>query len=219
MPNRYSPGVGEADRVYRALKTRAIACEFGPGQPIRLNPLAAQLGVSTTPVRAALNMLAAEGLMNREPHKGFVAITISEERFAGLYRLNFLLLDAALTLHEPAADTLAAAASTVAAIGDELDGRESGSPDAVAACTERLFASIAQLSGNPQVVETVERINDNLRYVRAVEHGLLDDVPAELMSICELFLAERLGDAAKAIADYHDRRLALLPKLLGLLRS
>lgn len=219
MPNRYVPGASEGDRVYNVIKARAIANEFGPGEPIRLSPLAAQLGVSTTPIRAALNMLAAEGLVLREPRKGFVAMTMSEERFAGLYRLNHLLLDASVVLHKPSAATAAAAASTVADISDELDSGEPGSPDGIAGRTGRLFTCLAQLSGNPHVVDSVERINDSLRYVRALEHEHLHDVPAELMNICELFLAERFDDVAKAIADYHDRRLRLLPKLLAALRT
>lgn len=219
MPNRYVPGASEGDRVYHAIKARAIAYEFGPGEPIRLNPLAAQLGVSTTPIRAALNMLAAEGLVTREPQKGFVAMAMSEERFAGLYRLNYLLLDAAVTLHKPDADSVATAAPTIAGIGDELDSGGPDSPDAIAGRTGRLFACLAQLSNNPHVVESVERINDSLCYLRVLEHRHLDDIPAELMNICELFTEERLDGVAKAIADYHDRRLNLLPKLLVAFRQ
>ena len=219
MPNRYVPGASEGDRVYHAIKARAIAYEFGSGQPIRLSPLAAQLGVSTTPIRAALNMLAAEGLVIREPQKGFFAMTMSEERFAGLYRLNYVLLDAAVILHEPSVDTVASVASAVSAIADELGSGEPGSADAIAGCTGRLFACLARLSNNPHVVASVERVNDSLRHIRTLEQTHLDDVPAELMNICELFLAERLDDVAKALADYHDKRLSLLPVLLAAARQ
>jgi hypothetical protein len=47
----------------------------------------------------------------------------------------------------------------------------------------------------------------------------LDDVPAELVNICELFLAERFEEVGKATSEYHARRLALLPKLIAALRK
>lgn len=219
MPSRNMAGSGDGDRVYRAIKARAIACGFDPGEPIRVNLLAAQLSVSTTLIRAALNMLVAEGLVTRVPRKGFVAMSLSDEWFIGLYRLNQYLLDAALTVHSPDAEALAAAASTVAGIGNELDGGERNTPDAIAGYTGLLFSCIAQLSANAHVVESVERINDNLRYVRTLEAEQLDDVPGELINICELFLAERLDEAAEAIAEYHASRLALLPELLASLRK
>jgi DNA-binding GntR family transcriptional regulator len=218
MPNR-NGAAGDGDRVYTAIKVRVIACRFRPGEPIRPGILAAQLGVSTTPIRAALNRLAAEGLVTREPRKGFVAMSMSEDRFVGLYRLNQHLLDAALTVRSPNANVMAATASAIADIGHQLDCGERNTSDGIAGNTGLLFSCIAQLSGNAHVVESVEHVNDSLHYIRTIEHEQLDDVPAELINICELFLAERVDDVGRATAEYHARRLALLPKLLAALRK
>jgi DNA-binding GntR family transcriptional regulator len=218
MPNR-NEAAGDGDRVYRAIKARVIACGFGPGEPIRPGLLAAQLGVSTTPIRAALNRLVAEGLVTREPRKGFVAMSMSKDKFIGLYRLNQHLLDAALTMHSPNAKVMAAAASAIAGIGNELDGGERNTSDGIVGYTSLLFSCIAQLSGNAHVVESVEHINDSLHYIRTIENEQLDDVAGELINICELFLADRRDELAKAIAEYHARRLALLPELLAALRK
>ena len=218
MPDISMASAGNGDRVYRAIKARAVACDFNPGEPIRLSPLATQLGVSTTPIRAALNMLVAEGLVRREPQKGFFAMSLSEDRFEGLYSLNQLLLEAALTVHRPSTELLAAAAPIVADIGNKLDDDEHCTPDAVLRYTGELFLCIAKLSNNAHVVESVERANDGLTYIRVLECQQLDGIRAELMTICELFLAERLDAAARAIADYHACRLARMPELLAALR-
>lgn len=218
MASRIAAGAGNRDRVYLAIKARAIACEFSPGEPIRLSPLAAQLGVSATPIRAALSRLVAEGLVTREPQKGFAAMRMSERRFAGLYRLNRLLLDSALTMHSPGAEVRAATTATIARIGSELDGGGRFTPDAIAGYTGALFSCIAQLSTNAHIVESVNRINNRLHFVRVLEHEQLDDVPGELASLCEFFLAEQFDAAVNAIADYHASRLALLPQLLDIFR-
>ncbi len=203
------------ERIYRAIKARALACGFGPGEPIHLGALAAQLGVSTTPIRAALNMLAAEGLVTRDPRKGFRAMTLSEDRFLGLYRLNQNLLDAAITTHGPGEDVLATAVSAIAGIANELGTGERKEPDAIAGYTELLFSGIAHLSGNEQIVKSIERINENLRCIRALEAKRSGGVSGELLGICELFLAKRRDEVVKAIEKYHARRVALLPELLA----
>jgi hypothetical protein len=147
------------------------------------------------------------------------AASDDDNRFVGLYRLNRHLLDAALTVHSPEAKAMTAAASTIAGIGNELDRGERNTPDAIAHCTGLVFSCIARLSGNAHVVESVEHINDSLHYIRTIEHEQLDDVPGELINICELFLAEPVDEVARAIAEYHARRLALLPELLAALRK
>ncbi|MEO1245462.1 MAG: GntR family transcriptional regulator [Pseudomonadota bacterium] len=205
------------DRVYLALKARAVACDFLPGEPIRLAPLANLLGVSTTPVRAALNMLAAEGLVRREPQKGFVAMSLSEERFRDLYNLNQFLLEAALNTSSVDTGVLETSALRVEEVRDALDQDEDCLPSSMPRHTGRLFLSIAALSGNVHLIEAVDRVNDNLSYVRVLESRQPDAVRAELIAICELFLAEQFDAVAGAITEYHAVRLAELSSLLTVL--
>lgn len=61
-------------QVYRLLKTSILQRKFGPNGKIAIPELAAQLGVSPTPIRDALNRLEAEGLIRTVPKVGtFVA--------------------------------------------------------------------------------------------------------------------------------------------------
>lgn len=206
------------DRIYRALKARAVACDFDPDEPIPLKPLAKNLGVSTPPVRAALNMLVAEGLVKRAPQKGFIAISLSEDRFRGLYSLNQFLLDAALNTRSLDLEKLEDASARVAAVSSVLDSDKDCSANIIARHTGRLFLSIATLSGNTHVVDSVDRINDSLYFMRALETRHLDETRAELTNICELFLAEQLEATSGAIRDYHANRFEALPRLLDALK-
>ena len=51
--------------VYEIIKQRIILLEIQPGSPINTNALAAEMGVSVTPVREALIRLEADGLVHR----------------------------------------------------------------------------------------------------------------------------------------------------------
>ncbi len=214
MPDRITFSTCNGDRVYQAIKARAVACDFNPGEPIRLSPLASSLGVSTTPIRAALNMLVAEGLVRREPQKGFIAMSLSAERFQGLYSLNQLLLQTALTMRTPDARRFAAAADIVERISNELDDEAGCTAATVATCTGDLFRCIAELAGKPHITESVVRVNDSLEFIREYEARQPGTVCAELMTICDLFLAEQFDATVKAIADYHASRKAQTAGLL-----
>ncbi len=56
--------------VYDALRARILAMEMLPGAIIDENALAAEFGLSRTPVREALLRLASDGLVALEPNRG-----------------------------------------------------------------------------------------------------------------------------------------------------
>jgi DNA-binding GntR family transcriptional regulator len=58
--------------VYEALRERIVRGVYAPLTPLRLAPFAAELGVSTQPVRAAILRLQGEGLVQTVPRRGSV---------------------------------------------------------------------------------------------------------------------------------------------------
>jgi DNA-binding GntR family transcriptional regulator len=59
------------DEVYRQILARIAEGELAPGSRVRDSQLAAQLGVSRTPVREALLRLAREGVVTADMGRGF----------------------------------------------------------------------------------------------------------------------------------------------------
>lgn len=214
MANRLMERSLDGGGIYEQIKARVIACDFERGKPIRLAPLAEQLGVSLTPVREALNMLAAKGLVVKQQGKGFIAPSPSEAQLTGLYRLNEILLTVALTEHDPAAITPTVEA-TAAAICNRLgDGQRRG-PETIAKYTGELFSSIATLARTNTVVDYVDHVNDRLFHLRTLEHRHMD-VVFELTCLGDLVLAGRFDALREAIANYHDVRVLRLPQLMDL---
>ena len=58
-------------RVYESLKNDVLKGAFPPGFPLVERDIADRLGASRTPIRAALQRLETEGLLERRGHSGF----------------------------------------------------------------------------------------------------------------------------------------------------
>ena len=71
--------------VYRTLRKALLACEFQPGERLVIDDLARRLGVSIIPVREALQMLQAEGLVVNVPHVGAAAAPLSRESIVDVF--------------------------------------------------------------------------------------------------------------------------------------
>lgn len=86
------------DEVFDILHKRIIAGEVRPGEWLRQEDIASQLGVSMTPVREALDSLVASGLAEREPYRGVRVVELSQEEMLDAYGLRILLEPSAARL-------------------------------------------------------------------------------------------------------------------------
>lgn len=59
-----------SDEAYEALRNGILGQMFKPGERLQVEEIAGQLGVSLTPVRQAIQSLAAEGLIDIRPRSG-----------------------------------------------------------------------------------------------------------------------------------------------------
>jgi DNA-binding GntR family transcriptional regulator len=76
--------------VVDAIRKKILAGELAPGEPLRQEALADELGVSRVPIREAITRLHAEGMLNVVPHKGAYVcdLSVSEVREAFDIRLR-----------------------------------------------------------------------------------------------------------------------------------
>jgi DNA-binding GntR family transcriptional regulator len=73
-----------AQATYRHIKRAIIRQEFGEG-PLTEASLSAQLGVSKTPVREALQRLALEGFVQIDPRRGAFVVLLTSSDVAELF--------------------------------------------------------------------------------------------------------------------------------------
>src|ERR1700712_133764 len=66
------------DQVVARLRTMLVEGRIVPGAKLNERTLSEQLRVSRTPLREAIKLLAAEGLVDLLPNRGAVAVRLSE---------------------------------------------------------------------------------------------------------------------------------------------
>jgi DNA-binding GntR family transcriptional regulator len=87
-----------ADTVADAIRAMIVDGRLGDGERINEVQISAQLGVSRTPLREALNRLSADGSLTAKPRHGYFVAPLTEDDFVQVYDLRPILDPAALKL-------------------------------------------------------------------------------------------------------------------------
>ncbi len=92
-PNAPLLGDRSFDRIYRELRRRISLLVYAPGAVLSENKLAAEFGVSRTPIRRVLQALEFEGLVEISPGVGTLVTTLDLRYLKQVYALRMRLID------------------------------------------------------------------------------------------------------------------------------
>lgn len=138
-------------RLCRDLK----AGRFAPGEKLKLRDLAAEMGISPTPVREALARLISEQALEQVGHHSVRVPLMDEERFAEVRELRLLLEGRAAA--RAAAHATAADVRRLEALHDEMAARrEDGDTAAELLAAERFHMEVYALARMPVLQRMVE---------------------------------------------------------------
>jgi DNA-binding GntR family transcriptional regulator len=200
------------DEVLRELRAALIRGDLKPGDRIRADLVAADLGVSVIPVREALRVLLAESRVELEPHRGYRVTVLSGEQIAELFLICGLLEREAIERGVPAMDE--AADARMAALLAELEAAaaaggadEEGLWDLVAAHQDFHFVPMER-SGLPRLVAELRRLWGHTDHYRTLylfrdpsSYGVMNEEHRALHEACLRRDADetvRLNDAHRA---------------------
>ena len=79
------------DQVVQRLRTMLVEGRIAPGAKLNERELSEQLRVSRTPLREAIKLLAAEGLVDLLPNRGAVAVKLTEADVLNTFELLAML--------------------------------------------------------------------------------------------------------------------------------
>jgi GntR family transcriptional regulator of vanillate catabolism len=144
------------------LRRMILSGELSPQSHLREQELSKQLGVSRTPVRDALLILAKEGLLKFSPYRGYVIREFKVSDILDAYELRAILEGAACRIAAEnglARDARAAINDALAETEAILGAARWTSQDKARWCELNavFHSNIVAACGNPQLAEAIER--------------------------------------------------------------
>ncbi|PWW22084.1 DNA-binding GntR family transcriptional regulator [Geodermatophilus normandii] len=199
------------DQALARIRTAIVSGELAPGAVVKDADLAARLGLSVAPVRAALTRLVDEGLVEAKPqsHTRVTPLRPRQVRDAAVVvraMHELAAREAAGTATADDVDAMRAANARFAAAVD------AGDLDAALDADDDLHAVLLARAGNPALTATVERFTPAIRRLErarfAAAHGRGSVVLHD-----RLIAACAAGDVDAAVATTTEIWTALLSEL------
>ena len=191
--------------VAERLRQQIFARELEPGAWIDEMKLCAQWGISRTPLREALKVLAVEGLVTMKVRRGAYVTEVSRDDVAQVYHLLALLeSDAAAQVSARASPS---ALVRLRALHDDLE-QQVADRDAFFAANERFHFALLEEAGNRwalQVVADLRKVMKLNRHHSLFRQGRLADSLAEHRAMMRA-IAEGDAQAARALMQAHFAR-------------
>ena len=184
-------------RALGAVRQFAEAGRFVPGEPIVVTEVAAEVGLSATPVREALACLAGQGLIERRRGRGYFYPSLDAVEIIDLFELQLAYLYAALTLYPRGLAPLRKAALS-------LDPREG---------VQALFSAIITQSTNTALILAYQRVIDRLKTVLTIEREQETTDGALVKPLVEVIAEGRIPDLLALLEAHHEHRCARAPFL------
>ncbi|MDO9440127.1 MAG: GntR family transcriptional regulator [Beijerinckiaceae bacterium] len=202
--------------VYRRICAAMRSGALRPGDRLREEDVARQLGVSRTPVREALGRLLARGLVESSAGRGLVVRNLSTGEVIELYAMREII--------EGAAASLAAQQASLPEIANLLDiaGEFRASLDdaqALARCNRRLHEAIYRAAKNRYFDSASRELQDAIALVGPTTYTLQDRPlsAAEEHDQIVKAISKRDATLAEHLARAHIREaLRTRLKVLGL---
>ncbi len=177
------------------LRQQIFARRLEPGSWIDELKLAAEFGISRTPLREALKLLAAEGLVTMKLRRGAYVTEVSADDVTQVYHLLGLLeSDAAGTVAARATDAQRAQLSE---LHQRLE-QQAGQRDAFFATNELFHMALLEIAGNRwalHMVTDLRKVMKLNRHHSLFKQGRLEQSLAEHRALMRALLA---GDADAA---------------------
>ena len=189
------------------LREKIFARELEPGSWIDELKLAAEWGISRTPLREALKVLAVEGLVTMKVRRGAYVTEMSRDDVTQVYRLLALLeSDAAGEVAATASD---AQLAELRALHDRLE-KQTRQRDAFFATNERFHFKLLEIAGNrwrQHIVADLRKVMKLNRHHSLFRQGRIAESLAEHRALMQALEARDGRRATRLMREHFDAGL------------
>ena len=187
------------EEVAEQLRQRIFRRELEPGSWIDELKIAEEFGISRTPLREALKVLAAEGLVTMKVRRGAYVTEMSEKDLRDVYHLLSLLeSDAAGVVAERATPEQQ---QTLRDLHAELESA-AGNREAFFSVNERFHMALLDMADNRwrcQMVADLRKVMKLNRHNSLFKQGRIEDSLSEHRAILDAMLARDAEGTRRAM--------------------
>ena len=195
-------------QVAEKLREQIFARALEPGAWIDEQKLAQAFGISRTPLREALKVLAVEGLVTMKVRRGAYVTEMSSDDVQQVYRLLGLLeSDAAAEVAERGQP---AELAELRALHDQLE-QQAGQRDAFFRTNEQFHLRLLALAGNrwrQQIVGDLRKVMKLNRHHSLFKQGRLAESLAEHRAVMQALERHEPAEAARLMRLHFSNGLA-----------
>jgi len=192
--------------VAERLRQRIFKRELEPGSWIDELRIAEEYGISRTPLREALKVLAAEGLVTMKVRRGAYVTEVSPHDLADVYHLLSLLeSDAAGVVAARATDAELAELQVMHAALEEAALPGTANTDAFFAVNERFHMRLLEIANNrwrDQMVADLRKVMKLNRHNSLLKTGRIGESLAEHRAVMAALLARDADATAQRMREH-----------------
>ena len=171
------------ERALQQLRAKVVSGALSPGEQIRQQEMAEELGVSRVPLREALNVLADQGLLLHRPNSGYFVAKRAPNELAQIRRILQLLENELLASIEwPDVET-----------------------------TQKLRALNAQMRECVQAADWTPMVRLNREFHLTIfqlsPYRLILDEVKRLWALADVFIATKMADSAARLRTVEEHEL------------
>ena len=215
MPTTVPPGAprgqisrpsGLVENVYARIRDDIMSLKIAPNARISVDSLVRELGVSQTPIREALSMLEANGLVTKQRFVGYCAApTLNRKQFEDLYEIRLLLEPYGARRAAEKIDDRDLIDVCGLALQMSPDRANESRPayDLFAEQDSEFHTRIARGSGNELIAESLSRLHTHLHIFRLRFHPEITKEAYAEHALITRALQQRNPDEAEAAMRSH----------------
>ena len=166
-----------AQCAYESIKERLAELDLMPGDRLSEQELAAQLQISRTPIRQALQRLHHEGLLDLVPRIGWAVPQLDFDRIDHLYDFRILIEQYAIQWICGQPETAAELVRLKTQWGSSKAHRPTD-PKQLWQLDEHFHQSLVALTGNQAMIKAHQSITEHIRLIRRFDFTDPDRVNA-----------------------------------------
>ena len=185
------------EQVTETLEAEILTGKLAAGASLTEQSLSVRLGVSRTPIRAALHTLAEEGLINLIPNKGAVVVGVTREDLIDIYRIRMRLegLASALAAERISKEDLATLRESVELAEFYISKNDT---EHLKELDTQFHAIIYRASGNRMLNKTLSELHRNITSYRKMSLAVPGRLERSVGEHREILAAIEERDAERA---------------------